>query len=100
MIPCEGTTAFPLNVALVRNAPTPRLAKLALDWLNTEEAQRIFAEAFFRPIHPGALTPEIEAKMKPLYGSYDKIKSYDLAKKVKMVDAFKKAWVEQVRRSR
>lgn len=100
VIPCEGSTVFPLNVALVKNAPTPRLAKLALDWLNTEEAQRVFAESFFRPIHPGALTPEIAAKMKPLYGSYDGLKPYDLPQKVKMVDAYKKAWIEQVRRAR
>jgi putative spermidine/putrescine transport system substrate-binding protein len=87
-------------MALVKNAPTPRLAKLVLDWLNTEEAQRVFAESFFRPIHPGALTPEISAKMKPLHGSYDSLKSYDLLKKVRMVDAYKKAWLEQVRRGR
>ncbi|MBI4636628.1 MAG: extracellular solute-binding protein [Candidatus Rokubacteria bacterium] len=100
VIPCEGTTVFPLNMALVKGAPTPRLAKLTLDWLNTEEAQRVFAESFFRPIHPGALTPEIEAKMKPLHGSYDNIKPYDLRRKVKMVDEYKKAWVEEVRRAR
>ena len=100
VIPCEGTTVFPLNVALVKNAPTPRLAKVALDWLNTEEAQRVFAESFFRPIHPGALTSAIEAKMKPVHGTYDGIKPYDLGKKVRMVDAYKKAWVEQVRRGR
>ena len=100
VIPCEGSTVFPLNVALVKNGPTPRLAKAALDWLNTEEAQRVFADSFFRPIHPGALTPEIAAKMKPLYGSYDGLKAYDLPQKVKMVDAYKKAWIEQVRRGR
>jgi hypothetical protein len=38
--------------------------------------------------------------MKPLYGSYDGLKPYDLPQKVKMVDAYKKAWIEQVRRAR
>ena len=50
VIPAEGTVVMPLVMGMVKGAPHEAEAKKYLDWLLTDEAQRLMAEAYFRPV--------------------------------------------------
>jgi putative spermidine/putrescine transport system substrate-binding protein len=98
VIPAEGTFTMPLVMALVKGAPHKEDAKKYLDWLLTEPAQAEFAKAYFRPVLPGALPPDIAAHFLP-EKDYKKARSLDLARMAAAADALKKAWTEEIRGS-
>src|SRR5262249_12012423 len=46
----EGTIAMPLVVGMAQGAPHAAEARKYMDWLLGDDAQRLFAESFFRPV--------------------------------------------------
>ncbi|HEX9941612.1 MAG TPA: extracellular solute-binding protein [Thermoanaerobaculia bacterium] len=96
VLPAEGTFTMPLVMALVKGAPHPEEAKRYLDWLLTPPAQAEFARAYFRPVVPGSLPPDVARRF--LSGSeYKRSRSLDLAKMAAAANALKKAWTEEIR---
>ena len=65
VIPAEGAITMPLVMALVKGAPRPIKAKKYLDWLLDEEAQKLMADAFFRPVMNVDLPGDLQAKFPP-----------------------------------
>jgi putative spermidine/putrescine transport system substrate-binding protein len=99
VIPSEGTFSMPLVMGLVRGAPHAAAARKYLDWLLTPDAQAEFAKGFFRPVVEGTIPPEIAGKFLPA-DAYRGVRNLDLSKMAAASEPLKRAWLEQVRRSR
>jgi len=65
VIPKEGTIEVPYVMSEVKNAPHPKLAHKILDFVLSNKGQRLWAEAYLRPVIASAMTPEIEKKFLP-----------------------------------
>lgn len=65
VIPAEGTIAMPLVMGMVKDGPHPQATRKYLSWLLTDEAQMLFARAFFRPVTDVELPPDLAAKFPP-----------------------------------
>lgn len=99
VIPAEGAITMPLVMALVKGAPRPIEAKKYLDWLLDEEAQKLMADAFFRPVMNVDLPADLQAKFLPAQ-AYANTLVPPLAEMAAKADAIKKRWEEEVENGR
>jgi putative spermidine/putrescine transport system substrate-binding protein len=99
IIPAEGAITMPLVMAMVREAPRPAEAKKYLDWLLSDEAQTLMAEAFFQPVMKVNLPPELESKFPPP-AAYAKTVVPSLAEMAAKADAIKKRWENEIEGAR
>ncbi len=99
VIPAEGAITMPLVMALVKGAPRPMEAKKYLDWLLGEEAQKLMADAFFRPVMKVDLPADIQAKFPPPQ-AYANTLVPPLADMAAKADAIKKRWEEEIENGR
>jgi ABC-type Fe3+ transport system substrate-binding protein len=53
VIPKEASAAAPYAISLVKNGPNPNAGKLWLNFIMSDEGQKIFAEGYVRPAVPG-----------------------------------------------
>lgn len=65
VIPREGTITAPYAISLVKGAPHPNTARLWLNFILSNEGQRIFAEGFVRPVLDVPLPAEVGGKFLP-----------------------------------
>lgn len=65
VIPQEGTVTVPYVMSLVANDPHPEAGKKVLDYVLSDKGQSIWANAYLRPVRPGAASPEAQAKFLP-----------------------------------
>jgi putative spermidine/putrescine transport system substrate-binding protein len=77
VIPTEGTVVVPYVMALVKGGPNAENGKKVLDFTLSDEGQRLWANAFMRPVRAEAMTPEIAAKFLPA-SDYARAKAIDL----------------------
>jgi len=59
--PEEGVMVIPISMALVKNAPHPAAARLFIDWLLSEEGQKVAAEVHYTPARKGVRAKDPEA---------------------------------------
>jgi putative spermidine/putrescine transport system substrate-binding protein len=78
VIPAEGTVIVPYVMALVKNGPDEANGKKVLDFVLSNEGQRIWANAFMRPVRASAMSKEAAAKFLPAT-DYARAKPIDLA---------------------
>lgn len=78
VIPTEGTVIVPYVMALVKNGPDEANGKKVLDFVLSDEGQRIWANAFMRPVRASAMSKEAAAKFLPA-ADYARAKPIDLA---------------------
>lgn len=78
VIPQEGTVTFPYVMTLVAHDPHEANAKKVLDFVLSEQGQRLWAEAYLRPVRTSVLTPDLAAKFLPA-SDYARAKPLDLA---------------------
>lgn len=65
--PAEGTVTAPYTISLVKGARNENAGKLWLNFVMSDQGQRLFAEGFVRPAVNGvALSPEIAQRLPPL----------------------------------
>lgn len=95
VIPEEGTIAMPLVMGLVAGGPHPDLTKRYLDWLLTEEAQRLMAASFFQPVVPITLDVDLAAQFPPA-SAYAKTKVLPLTDMAGQADATKARWQKDI----
>ncbi len=93
VIPSEGTIVMPLVMGMVNGAPHPEETKKYLDWLLTEEAQKIMAESFFIPI----LKMNLGDQFLPA-SAYVKAQALPLAEMAAKGDEIKARWVKEIRK--
>ena len=99
VIASEGTVAMPLVVGMVKNDPHPAATKKYLDWLLTDNAQKLFAEAFFRPVMKVDLGPKLSGQFLP-DTDYTKTVVLPLSEMAAQSNAVKERWTKEIRGSR
>ncbi|MBM4261603.1 MAG: extracellular solute-binding protein [Deltaproteobacteria bacterium] len=99
VIPAEGAIVMPLVMAMVKGAPRPEEAKKYLDWLLTEEAQKLMAEAFFQPVVKFDLPADLKSKFPPP-AAYAKSVVPKLSDMAAQADAIKKRWEQEIETAR
>ncbi|MBY0335691.1 MAG: extracellular solute-binding protein [Acetobacteraceae bacterium] len=65
VLPAEGTVSFPYIMAMVANAPNPENARRVLDFTLSDEGQRIWANAYLRPVRSGVMSAETASRFLP-----------------------------------
>ncbi|MBL6929365.1 MAG: ABC transporter substrate-binding protein [Rhodospirillales bacterium] len=96
VIPEEGTVVVPYVMSLVKNGPNPEKGKKILDFIMSTEGQKVWANAFLRPIRASAMSKEAAAKFLPA-SDYARSKPLDYAKMAKVQNAFKERYLNEVR---
>ncbi len=99
VIPKEGTVVLPMVMALVKGAPRPEEAKKYLDWLLGDEAQKVMAESYFRPIMKVDLGPGLSSQFLP-DSAYAKVQALPLKEMAADADDFKARWTREIRAGR
>lgn len=97
VIASEGTIVMPLVMGMVAGAPHAEEAKKYLDWCLGDEAQKLMAESFFRPVMKVDLGPELRREFPP-ESSYAKAKTLSLAEMAAQADAVKARWSKEIKR--
>jgi putative spermidine/putrescine transport system substrate-binding protein len=77
VIPSEGSVVVPYVMALVKSGPNPGNGKKVLDFTLSDEGQRLWANAYMRPVRAAAMTQDIAAKFLPA-AEYARAKAVDL----------------------
>ena len=95
VIPDEGTITMPLVMGLVKGAPHAAETRAYLDWLLGPEAQRLFAQSFFRPVMDVSLSSDLVAKLPPA-SAYAKAVVPPMAEIAAAADAVKARWEREV----
>jgi putative spermidine/putrescine transport system substrate-binding protein len=96
VIPQEGTVVVPYVMSLVKNGPNPEKGKKILDFIMSDEGQKVWANAFLRPIRASALSKEAAAKFLPA-SDYARSKPLDYAEMAKAQNGFKERYLNEVR---
>jgi len=96
VIPEDGSVSMPLVMGMVAGAPHAKETKKYLDWLFTDEAQALFAEAFFMPVIASALPPDLASKF-PSNKEYEVVRDLSLADMSAAANSLKQAWLDQVK---
>lgn len=95
VIPQEGTVVVPYVMSLVKNAPHAEAGRKILDFILSDKGQAVWANAFLRPVRPGAMSPEVEAKFLPA-SDYARAESVDYAKMAEVQKTFQSLYLEGV----
>lgn len=77
VIPQEGTLSFPYVMGMVRNGPNPAQARRVLDFVLSGHSQRLWGNAFLRPVFPEYMSAETRAKFLP-ESEYARVQPVDL----------------------
>ena len=93
IIPLEASAAAPYAISLVKNGPNPNAGRLWLNFIMTDEGQKIFAEGFVRPAVPGIALPASVADKMP---AAPQIKPLDIAKATAKKSEIDAGWAKAV----
>jgi putative spermidine/putrescine transport system substrate-binding protein len=96
VIPQEGTVVVPYVMSLVKNGPNPAKGKAILDFIMSDDGQKVWANAFLRPIRASAMSKEAASKFLPA-SDYARAKPLDYAKMAAVQNAFKERYLNEVR---
>jgi putative spermidine/putrescine transport system substrate-binding protein len=96
VIPQEGTVVVPYVMSLVKNGPNPAKGKAILDFIMSDDGQKVWANAFLRPIRASAMSSEAASKFLPA-SDYARSKPLDYAKMAAVQNSFKERYLNEVR---
>ena len=96
VIPKEGTVVVPYVMSLVKNGPNPAKGKAILDFIMSDDGQKVWANAFLRPIRASAMSKEAASKFLPA-SDYARSKPLDYAKMASVQNSFKERYLNEVR---
>lgn len=96
VIPQEGTVVVPYVMSLVKNGPNPAKGKAILDFIMSDDGQKVWANAFLRPIRASAMSKEAASKFLPA-SDYARSKPLDYAKMAAVQNSFKERYLNEVR---
>ncbi len=95
VVPKEGTITAPYAISMVKGAPHPNSAKLWLNFIMSEEGQKIFAEGFVRPILDVDYPETVKDKFLPA-SEYSRAKDIDWIKAQAVQAEAASLWAEMV----
>jgi len=93
VIPTEGTISVPYVMSLVKGAPHEANGKKVLDFVLSDEGQKIWANAFLRPVRASAMSKEAAAKFLPA-SEYARAKSVDFQKMADKQQSFGQQYLQ------
>jgi putative spermidine/putrescine transport system substrate-binding protein len=93
VIPTEGTISVPYVMSLVKGAPHGANGKKVLDFVLSDEGQKIWANAYLRPVRASAMSKEAAAKFLPA-SDYARAKPVDFAKMADKQQAFGQQYLD------
>jgi len=96
VIPEEGTVVVPYVMSLVKDAPNADKGKRILDFIMSDQGQKVWANAFLRPIRASALSEEAAAKFLP-DSDYARATPIDYAEMARVQNDFKERYLNEVR---
>ena len=96
VIPAEGTVVVPYVMSLVKNGPNADKGKKILDFIMSDEGQKVWANAFLRPVRASAMSAEAKSKFLP-DSEYARAKPLDYAKMAAVQNGFKERYLSEVR---
>ena len=96
VIPSEGTVVVPYVMSLVKNSPNPDKGKKILDFIMSDTGQKVWANAFLRPVRASAMSPEAAAKFLPA-ADYKRATPLDYGAMAAVQNAFKERYLNEVR---
>ncbi|TCS60938.1 ABC transporter substrate-binding protein [Varunaivibrio sulfuroxidans] len=95
VIPKEGTIVVPYVMSLVKGAPHPEKAKKILDFILSDTGQKVWANAYLRPVRASAMTKEAAAKFLPA-ADYARSRPVDYGKMAAVQATFTKRYLNEV----
>lgn len=95
VIPTEGTVVVPYVMSLVAKAPNAANGKKVLDHVLSDDGQRVWANAFLRPVRAKSMPPEVQAKFLPA-AEYARAKTVDYGKMAAAQKGFSERYLKEV----
>jgi putative spermidine/putrescine transport system substrate-binding protein len=96
VIPAEGTVVVPYVMSLVKNGPNPEKGKKILDFIMSDAGQKVWADAYLRPVRASAMSAEAAAKFLPA-SEYARATPLDYSKMAAVQNNFKQRYLSEVR---
>lgn len=96
VLPCEGSLAIPYVISLVKNGPHPENGRAFLDFVLSDEGQRLFAESYLRPVRDVEIDPEISEAMLPAELYEERVLTPDFRVMAEVRDAYLERWTSEV----
>ena len=93
VIPKEGTISVPYVMSLVKGAPHEANGKKVLDFVLSDEGQKLWADAYLRPVRANAMSPETAAKFLPA-SDYARAKPVDFGKMAEKQSSFGERYLQ------
>jgi putative spermidine/putrescine transport system substrate-binding protein len=93
VIPKEGTIEVPYVMSLVKGAPHDANGKKVLDFVLSDEGQKLWANAYLRPVRANAMTPDAASKFLPA-SDYARARAVDFAKMAEKQQAFGEQYLQ------
>jgi putative spermidine/putrescine transport system substrate-binding protein len=93
VIPREGTISVPYVMSLVKGAPHEANGKKVLDFVLSDEGQKLWANAYLRPVRANAMSPEAAAKFLPA-SDYARAKAVDFGKMAEKQQSFGEQYLQ------
>ena len=96
VIPAEGSVVVPYVMSLVKGAPHAEKGKKILDFIMSDTGQKVWANAFLRPVRASALSKEAAAKFLPA-SDYARATPVDYSKMAEVQNGFKEKYLSEIR---
>jgi putative spermidine/putrescine transport system substrate-binding protein len=96
VIPAEGTVVVPYVMSLVKNGPNPEKGKKILDFIMSDACQKVWSDAYLRPVRASAMSAEAAAKFLPA-SEYARATPLDYSKMAAVQNNFKQRYLSEVR---
>lgn len=93
VIPAEGTISVPYVMSLVKNAPHAANGRKVLDFVLSDEGQKLWANAYLRPVRAQAISPEVAARFLPA-SDYARARPVDFGKMAAGQQAFGQQYLQ------
>ncbi|WP_428243502.1 ABC transporter substrate-binding protein [Gynuella sp.] len=96
VIPKEGSLVVPYVMSAVKNSPHPENGHKVLDFVLSDKGQRLWAEAYLRPVITSAMTDDIQKKFLPA-SEYARAATVDFGKMAEVQNGFAERYMNEVR---
>lgn len=93
VIPKEGTIAVPYVMSLVKGAPHEANGKKVLDFVLSDEGQKLWANAYLRPVRANQMSADAASKFLPA-SDYARAKPVDFGKMAEKQQAFGEQYLQ------
>ncbi|QCP51700.1 extracellular solute-binding protein [Trinickia violacea] len=93
VIPKEGTISVPYVMSLVKGAPHEANGKKVLDFVLSDEGQKLWANAYLRPVRANQMSADAASKFLPP-SDYARAKPVDFAKMAEKQQAFGEQYLQ------